>query len=95
MGSKIHKNKVVLEVADPADVVLGTQSKEVDNVVQKNNCGKAVPEEENVSVPISNSITGATVSHQEETPVTIFNRLNTSRATAREARTRCASMLNE
>ena len=94
-------------MADPADVISGTQSKEVDNASKtgnslqssstraKNNCGKALAEEENVPVPISVSITGVTVSHQEETPVTIFNRLNSSRATAREARTRCASMLNE
>ena len=106
MGTKNHKNKVPSEVAVPAEVDSVTQSKVVDNAGKtvdslqpsstraKSNCGKTGCQEENESVPTSNSSTGATVS-QEETAVATFNRLNTSRASAREARTRCASMLKE
>ena len=104
MGSKNHKNKATAEVAVPAEVDSGTQSKVVDEAGKavdglqhsstkaKSNCGQTVAQEE--SLPTSNSSTGATVS-QEETAMTTFSRLNTSRASAREARTRCASMLKE
>ena len=103
MGSKNHKNKATSEVAVPAEVDSGTQSTKVvdeagktadSSARAKSSCGKSVPEEERESVAASNSSAGATVS-QEETAVATLSRLNTSRASAREARTRCASMLNE
>ena len=99
MGSKNHKNKATSEVAVPAEVDSGTQSTKVvdeagkhSSARAKSNCGKSAEERE--SVAASNSSAGATVS-QEETAVATLSRLNTSRASAREARTRCASMLNE
>ena len=109
MGSKNHKDKVALEVAAPAEVDSGSRSKVVDEAGKpreslqrsssraKSNSGKTLSQEEE-SVPTSHSSTGATVSQEEETAlgaVTTLSRLNTSRASAREARTRCASMLKE
>ena len=101
MGSKNHKNKATSEVAVPAEVDSGTQSTKVvdeagktadSSARAKSSCGKSVEERE--SMAAYNSSAGATVS-QEETAVATLSRLNTSRASAREARTRCASMLNE
>ena len=78
---------------------------------EKSKCGKIVSQEENGSVRTSNSSTGATVSQDNMEvvfkksncgalgaavgSVSTSNRLNTSRASAREARTLCASMLKE
>ena len=101
MGSKNHKNKATSEVAVPAEVDSGTQSTKVvdeagktadSSARAKSSCGKSVEERE--SMAAYNSSAGATVS-QGETAVATLSRLNTSRASAREARTRCASMLNE
>jgi len=109
MGSKNHKDKVALGVAAPAEVDSGNQSKVVDeagkivdslqhsSTTAKSSRGKTLSQEKSESVPTSHSSTGATVS-QEDTAlgaVATVSRLNTSRATAREARTRCASMLKE